>query len=47
LKPAKWNTSLTATPRPTSSSRAASMSETINHKLWADPGATDVRLVPK
>ena len=41
-----WNTSLTSTPRPTSSSRAASMSETIRYRPWAEPGAADVMFVP-
>ena len=44
---ASWNTSLTATPRPSSSSRAASMSETIRYRPWAEPGAAAVTFLPK
>ena len=38
--------SLTATPRPISAVRAASMSSTTRYTLRAEPGAAGVRSVP-
>src|SRR6266446_6753394 len=46
-KPAKWNASLTSTPRPLSSARAASMSDTTRYRFWTEPGAAFVTLLPK
>ena len=43
---ASWNTSLIATPRATSSCRAASMSETIKYMPCAEPGAAGVIALP-
>jgi hypothetical protein len=41
-----WKTSLTSMPASASSSRTASMSETIRYRPCADPGAADVRPGP-
>ena len=42
VSPSWWNASLTAMPRPCSSLRAASMSETTRYRPWAEPGAAGV-----
>jgi len=45
--PSLWNTSLTSTPRRSSSARVASRSETIRYRPCEEPGAAAVTFLPK